>query len=216
MAVLNKLSPTLAATVLLALAPTALAQSTTKKLYCWNENGRKVCGDALPSSAVNNARTEFSVNSGRATAHVGRALQGEELAAAERAAHADRLAAMAAESAKRRDHAMAESYDSETALRRAYQHRITLLEETVKASELGVTGLRQSLLSLLRRASDEELAGKPVPRPLAESILGQHQLLQRQQGVLAQQRMDRSAIDDEFNSALERYRALKTPSRSDG
>ena len=31
-----------------------------KKLYCWNENGKKVCGDALPAEASDSARTEIS------------------------------------------------------------------------------------------------------------------------------------------------------------
>ena len=34
-----------------------------KKLYCWNEGGRKVCGDALPANAVDSARTEISAKS---------------------------------------------------------------------------------------------------------------------------------------------------------
>src|SRR3546814_13702683 len=45
------------------LAAPALAQKPTgKKIYCWNDGDRKVCGDALPASAVDNARTEFSAS----------------------------------------------------------------------------------------------------------------------------------------------------------
>ncbi|MGH8082333.1 MAG: hypothetical protein ACREP7_17285, partial [Lysobacter sp.] len=64
----------IAAAVLFALAsPVALAQDKpAKKLYCWNEGGRKVCGDALPAHAVDSARTEISAKSGLATAEVGR------------------------------------------------------------------------------------------------------------------------------------------------
>ena len=46
-----------------ALAPAALAQkpdAPAKKLYCWNENGHRVCSDALPAEAVNRARDEIS------------------------------------------------------------------------------------------------------------------------------------------------------------
>ena len=54
---------------LLTLAPTALAQKSkvdapAKKLYCWNENGQRVCSDALPADAVNVARDEISAASG--------------------------------------------------------------------------------------------------------------------------------------------------------
>ena len=44
----------IAGAVVLALAaPLASAQDASKKkLYCWDEGGRKVCGDALPAHAV--------------------------------------------------------------------------------------------------------------------------------------------------------------------
>jgi len=194
------------------MAP-ALAQKGTpsKKLYCWNENGRKVCGDALPASAVDSARTEISARSGLATGQVDRALSTEERAAAAAQAWIDTQNAAVAAAAARRDMAMVESYADEAELRRAFQHRISLLDETLKGSQLGVVGQRQSLLSLLRRASEIELTGKPVAPPLADSIRGQHQALRRQEGLLAQQRIERRGIDAELAAALERYRALKLP-----
>ena len=70
----------------LALSPLAMAQGGTKpatpakKLYCWNENGQRVCSDALPADAVNRARDEISAKSGLRTAEVERALTDEERA----------------------------------------------------------------------------------------------------------------------------------------
>ena len=87
----------------IALAATpALAQKqdgATKKLYCWNEGGRRVCGDALPASAVNSARTEIS-KSGLPGASIGRALTPEER---------DALAAQQAEAQAKADAAAAEA-----------------------------------------------------------------------------------------------------------
>ena len=195
----------------LAAAPVAAQQAGGKKLYCWNENGRKVCGDALPASAADAARTEISAKSGLKTGQVARALTEAERASAAREAEAARLGALAEEARQRREHAMVESYTTEEELMRAFEHRITLLDETVKASSLGVTGLRQSLVSLLQRAGEAELAGKPVPAPLAASIQAQHQQLLRQQAALVRQRGERAAIDAELASALKRYRELKVP-----
>lgn len=207
----------LAATLLLALATPALAQqaNSAKKLYCWDEGGRKVCGDALPATAADSARTEISAKSGLATNRVARALTDEERAEAAAQAWIDAENAAAAASAARRDMAMVESYADEAELRRAFEHRSTLLDETVKASQFGVVGQRQSLLSLLRGASESELAGKPVAKPVAEKIRTQHQALRRQEALLVQQQRDRRGIDVELAAALERYRALKQPS-SDG
>ena len=55
-----------------AIAATQTATPSQKKIYCWDEGGRRVCGDALPASAVDSARTEFNAKSGLATGHVER------------------------------------------------------------------------------------------------------------------------------------------------
>jgi len=185
--------------------------SAQKKVYCWNENGKKVCGDALPAEAADSARTEISAKSGLRTGQVARALTEAERSAAAVAAEAARREAEAAAMLQRRDLAMVESYVTEADLRRAYGERTELLDETLKASTLGVSNLRLSLLSLLRQAGDKELAGEPVPKPLADTIRGQHGEMLRQQQILALQRKDRSQLDVELNDAVARYRALKTP-----
>lgn len=193
--------PLLAATVALALAaPLAGAQTApkAKKLYCWNEGGRKVCGDALPAHAVDSARTEISAKSGMATAQVDRALTADERVAADQAARAQRSAELAAEALKRRDRAMAESYATEEDLRKSFQERIVLLDETVKASQLGIEGRRQTVLSLLRKAGEAELNGKPVSKVLAQNVRGQHDELLHQQEVLKQQLLERSLADEDL------------------
>lgn len=180
-----------------------------KKIYCWDDHGKKVCGDALPPEAAAAARTEISARSGLATGQVARALTGEERAAAASAAETARLQAEAEAARQRRDLAMVESYVTEADLRRAYGERITLLDEAVKASQLGVSNLRLSLLGLLRQAGDRELAGEPVPGRLADNIRRQHDELLRQQRILASQRRDRTTLDGELADAVARYRALK-------
>lgn len=194
----------------LAAAPTKdKAKQTNKKLYCWNEGGQKVCGDALPAHAVDSARTEISARSGLRTGQVDRALTPEERVLADQAARAARSAAMAEEARKRRDHAMAESYATEQELRDSFQERIILLDETVKASQLGIEGRRQTLLSLLRRAGEAELGTKPVSKTLADNIRHQHEELMHQQDMLKQQLAERSVADDDLAAALERYHTMK-------
>ncbi|ALN65288.1 hypothetical protein GLA29479_4452 [Lysobacter antibioticus] len=213
---MNRLHTLLVSALLLALAtPLAAAptkdkaKQTNKKLYCWNEGGQKVCGDALPAHAIDSARTEISARSGLTTRQVDRALTAEERVAAEQAARAARSAAMAEEARKRRDHAMAESYATEQELRDSFQERIILLDETVKASQLGIDGRRQTLLSLLRRAGEAELGTKPVSKTLADNIRHQHEELMHQQDMLKQQLLERSVADDDLAAALERYHGMK-------
>lgn len=210
---MNRIPSLTAAAVLLALAlpfaAGAQEQTAKKKLYCWNEGGRKVCGDALPATAVYSARTEISSRSGLPVGQVWRALTPEERIAADQAARAARSAAMAEEAKKRRDHAMAESYSTEEELRNSFQERIILLDETVKASRLGIEGRRQTLLSLLRKAGEAELGNKPVDKSLADNIRHQHDELLRQQDLLKQQLVERSLADEDLATALLRYQSMR-------
>ena len=209
----NRHPTLLAAALLMALAATATAAAQDKgkgkTLYCWDDHGRKVCGDALPAEAAGTHREEFSAKSGLRTGEVAAALTPEERAAAEEAAKAAAAAAESDAARQRREMAMAESYATEADLRKAFQERIDLLEETLKASELGVTGLRQSLVGLLRQAGELELAGKPVPPVTATNISNQHAELRRRERILAQQRIDRARLDKELAAVLERYREIK-------
>lgn len=193
----------------LPLAALAQKAPVEKKLYCWNENGVQVCGDTLPATAVDRARTEISATSGARTGEVPRALTPDERVGAEIAARAEAEAQMAEAALKRRDLAMVESYATEDDLRRAYGERILLVEESLKTSDLGVTNLRQSLLSLLRQAAERELLGQPVGKGLADGIRSQHADLLRQQVIMERQLLDRASLGSDLESALERYRAMK-------
>jgi len=200
------------AVLLLAVAATAGAQQKGgKKLYCWQENGQRTCGDALPPGAVELARTEISASTGRATGEVARALSGEEqaaLAAREKQAIADTLAAA---EQRRRDMAMVESYSTEDALRAAYGERLALLDDALKASIMGEENLRRSLVTLLGQANHLELAGKPVSKALLGKLQGQHADLLKQQRIIAEQRVERASLDGELVDAVERYRSFKNP-----
>lgn len=198
----------LACMLLLAPAVCAGAQDG-KKLYCWNDHGRRVCGDALPPDAVDSARTEINAKNGMTVRTIDRSLTTSERSAE---ADANKAAMQQAESAaaqKRRDLAMVESYATEDDLRRAYGERITLVEESLKTSRLGMANLRSSLLTLLRQAAELELQSQAVGKVLAGNISSQHNDLLRQQAILQQQLTDRASLGSDLEQALQRYRSLK-------
>lgn len=195
----------------LGMSAGAQVPPVQKKVYCWNEQGRKICSDALPAAAANAARTEISAKSGLATGQVARALTDSERADAVVSAVVARRQAEAAAIQARRDLAMVESYMTEADLRRAYGERTSLLDETLKASQLGLSNQRLSLITLLRQAGDWELDKKPVPKRLADSIRQQHTDLLNQQQILAEQQKERATLDAELADAVRRYRTLKGP-----
>src|SRR5690606_39263527 len=67
---------TCVAGVVLAVLPLAAAaqKASDRKLYCWQENGVQVCGDTIPATALDHARTEINARSGARTGQVDRAL----------------------------------------------------------------------------------------------------------------------------------------------
>lgn len=204
----------LTAALLLATAPLALAQKTeapAKKVYCWNEGGRKVCGDALPATAVDSARTEINASSGMATARIDRALTPAERAAAEAAARSEQEEQAAAEAEMRRFMAMVHSFDTEDALRRAFDNRIALNRDSIKTAQMGIAGVRAMLVDLLRRAGEAELAQRPVPKKLADDIRSQHAQLIQQQATLARLQRNGAAIRAQLDEAVTRYRELSRP-----
>lgn len=194
------------------LASSALAQQKApeKKVYCWtDDDGRRVCGDALPATAVDNARTEIDVDSGLPTRTLDRAPTEAERAAAEAAALVEQQRERTAAAEARREMAMVESYATEDELRNAFQHRLVLMEEALEISQMSVVGMRQSLVGQLRQAGEAELAGKPVPEALARNIRHQHRALLLQQQRLVEQMREQASLDEELAAALERYRELK-------
>ena len=197
--------------VALATSP-AFAQKqgdATKKLYCWNEGGRRVCGDALPASAVNSARTEISGKTGLPGAHIDRALTAEERAAqaaaqAEAKAEADVVAAEARSNA-----ALAASYDTETDLRNAFKISYELVDEGIKTTKLGIQNQRRALLTMLQAAAEAEMKGGKVPAKLAQNVLTQRASVVDAQESYRIQLEERAMLDEKLDDALARYRKAK-------
>lgn len=203
----------LAAALALGVVSLAGAQPKPpdKKLYCWEEGGRRICSDALPASAVGRQRTEFDQNTGTATRRVGRELTPEERA---RAAIEDE-ARKVEEQRKRREMAMVVSYETEEDLKRAFRERFDLVEESLKGSELALVNLHKSLISLLRQANELELQSKPVNKPMREKIREQHAELQALRAMKQRQLVERDTVNSDFEQALARYRALKGAKEGD-
>lgn len=176
-----------------------------KKLYCWDEGGRRICSDALPASAVGRQRTEFDQNTGTAVRHVARALTAEESARAAIEEEAQKIEAQR----KRREMAMVASYETEEDLKRAFNNRFELIEESLKGSALALTNLHDSLISLLRQANELELQSKPVSRKIREKIISQHAELQALRTLKQRQETERTTLNADFQDATTRYRTLK-------
>ena len=197
----------------------AVAQKTdasAKKLYCWNENGQRVCSDALPAEAVNRAREEISASSGMRTAEVARAMSEEERAQAAAEEQQRQVDQAAADTRRRTEQAMLASYQSEDDLRRVFNERTSIVDNSIRTARYNVTSLREGLVSMLQTAGNRELEGKPVAPTMAENIRSRHRELLRQRQLQASFERQRAELDTEIAEITRRYRELKGLAQAEG
>lgn len=207
---------TTAATLLLVLATLAVpAQAQNKpsdpgkKLYCWDEGGKRICSDTLPPEAVNMARQEFNARSGTRSAEVQRALSPEERADAALAQAQQLVDAAATETRRRTEQAMLATYASEDDLRRVFNERAVIVDNNIKTAAYNVTSLREALASQLLNAGNKELAGQKVNDKQADDIRQRHNELLAQLRLQTAFQQQRQALDVEIAETIGRYRELK-------
>ncbi len=188
-----------------AMAQTAPAGHTVK---CWTENGRTVCGDALPASAAGSAQRVFNAN-GVVTQSIGRAPTAAEAAAQQAQATAQAQAAAQAEAAARQKNALAESYDTEADLQRAYKQRMDAADGGIATAKSSLASQRTALVRVLKDAANAELAGKPVSKAMVDAVARQRAAMLATQTNYTGQVADRQRIDTELADALAKYRAAK-------
>jgi hypothetical protein len=199
----------LAMAIVLATLISAPLSAQQKKLYRWvDKQGKIHYDDALPPEAVDQARQEFSANTGTETGSVDRALTPEERAQREAAAKAAAAATMTAEEQARNEQAMLSSYDTEADLRRAYNERLELLKQTLESTDVGLQSLHASLSASLAQAAESELEHRPIDTKRAGEIREMHAEVLKQQVFQANRKSELMSLDSEFQRMLNRYREL--------
>jgi len=205
---LNRLGPVLVAMILATTV--AHAQTEKKKLYRYvDKDGKVTYVDALPADAADAARKEISATSGQTTGSVDRALTAEERAAALTKADADAKAAALASQEKLLEESMLVNYQTEADLRRAYNERITLLQQTIESTDISLKNVRAGLASVLGEASEAELYGRPVPPKRVELIRELRGELVKQQSFQVNRMNELSTLNSEFDRMLARFRELR-------
>lgn len=198
----------LAAALGVALSAQAQTKPAGKTVRCWTEHGQTVCGDAMPASAADSAQREINA-SGVTIKTIPRPLTPTEQAtkdAADKAA-ADRAAAQASQA--RQQMALASTYPSEDALRKAYAERSQGVHASLVAAQSSLASHRLELSRSLLRAANSELQGKPVAKSLNDTIAQQAATVSGAYADLQHKRDDYAAMDGELQQALQQYRDYK-------
>lgn len=203
----------LALVIVVALLATATAGAfpdTKKKLYRYvDKNGNVTYVDALPADATDAARKEFSSESGQSTGAIDRALTAEERAALEANKESAAKAAAVAAQQKLLEESMLVNYQTEADLRRAYDERISLLQQTIESTDISLRNVRSSLASLLAEASEAELYGRKVDTRRAGTIRELRGEMVKQQAFQVTRLSELTTLNSEFDRVLVRFRELR-------
>lgn len=180
-----------------------------QKLYRWvDKDGKVHYSDQIPPEAVDQAREELN-QAGRTVDRVERARSAEEIAAAE---EAERLAAQqrkAQEEQDKMDAILLNSYGSVDELKRSYDERFALVEQTIESAKVGLRSQEKSLAELLAHAAELEQQNKPVPATVKASIELARKQTEQQRSFLTKREQDKLDLKVEFAAIVERYNALR-------
>lgn len=207
---LNRKGWVLVGLLLVAGAASAQKADSKKKLYRYvDKDGKVTYVDALPADAADAARKEFNAESGQTTGSVERALTAEERVAAAAKAEADAKSAASAAQEKLVEESMLVTYQTEADLRRAYDERISLLQQTIESTDISLKNVRAGLASLLGEAAESELYGRPVPPKRVEMIREMRNEMVKQQAFQGNRMGELSTLNSEFDRVLLRFRELR-------
>ncbi len=198
----------LAAGLCVALSAQAQTKPAGKTVRCWSEHGQTICGDAMPASATDSAQREINA-SGVTIKTIPRPLTPAEQSAKDAAdkAEAARVAAQASQA--RQQMALATTYPSEDALRKAYAERSQNVHASLVAAQSSLASHRLELARSLLRATNSELQGRPVNKPLNDTIAQQAGAVTTAYADLQRKRDEYAAMDGELQQALRQYRDYK-------
>lgn len=188
-------------------AKSTKAGAVAKKIYCWEEAGKKVCGDNMPASAVNSARTEINSRTGIVTRSVDRVLTHDEVAAIEAQKKATTEQAEQQQTQIQQGQLLLMAYPSEQSLIMSFDERIA----TVKHSNVEAIKLKKEaqavLVDRLEALSGLEMAGKPITNTALESLARLRAQVQEHDAILARQQQAIVQIESERQQALALYRS---------
>ncbi len=177
--------------------------------YKWrDEAGNLHYADSVPPEAT---RLGYEVvnQQGVVVRRVERAKTAAELAATKAAAEKLAEEKRKADDAARNDAQMLAAYPSEEDLRKSLQAQIDLITQNIQATEVGITSQEKSLAERLVHAAEQERNGKPVPAPVQNQINTLRKGLADQKAFLERRTADRTAMEKQLVTDLEKYRALK-------
>jgi hypothetical protein len=210
-----RLGATLLVVAAFVMPPTGNAQSPgSQRLYKWTDrNGVVHYGDKIPPEYADLDRNVLNDQGVRVGFEEGEITEAERAALAERAAALESEREAKAETA-RRDRMLLETYLTVSDIEDLRNRRIELLESQIKVTELYLNNLRKRLVGLQAEASNfkpytTKADAPQIPENLALDISRTTASILLYEQTLARTRSDQQAVQASFDNDIARFRELK-------
>lgn len=202
------------AVVVLATSLSAHAQNTGNVRYKWlDAQGLVHFSDSLTAEAMKYGY-ELVNDRGLVVQRVPRQLTAAERAAAAKLAAEQAAQQRAAQERANADAQMLLAYPDEDSYRISLQQALDIIDQQIHTSQINLRSQEKALTDLLGRAADLENAKSPVPKPLADSIAQQRNVVATLRDTLRRQQTLRSDTERQQVGQLAHYREVRAAAQN--
>lgn len=197
------------AIAMLAASLSTQAQNTGNVRYKWYDGqGLMHFSDSLTTEAMKYGY-ELVNDRGLVVQRVPRQLTAAERAAAAKLAAEQAAQQRAAQERANADAQMLLAYPDEDSYRISLKQVLDTIDQQIHTSQINLRSQEKALTDLLGRAADLENAKSPVPKPLADSIAQQRNVVATLRDTLRRQQALRSDTEQQQVGQLAHYREVR-------
>lgn len=199
-------------TNLYAAKPTA--KGGAKRIFCWEEQGRKICGDALPAHVTTDQqRQEINPQTGTSKTVAPTATTAPSALAgasgSTEQAEATTLPDMSAEEATRVQ-ALVQAYESEGELLKSFEEEKRVSEQSLKDLLTQEKAAHGMLVQHLKTLSEKELMRQTIAKGEHEELMNLRQSLVQIRNMKKKEQEKQKNMSQNQARLLELYKQVKS------
>jgi hypothetical protein len=193
-----------------ALSVTVITSVHAGNLYRWTDaNGQRHMESIIPADQAKLGYEVVDDRTFRVLKTVGRALNEEELAAAEKAQAIEKQKNLEQQRAARHDRTLLATYMSVDDMQMARNGQLGTLELMIESTRRTRERLKTNLDDLIGSAAAFERDGKPVPKRTEKAIANVRQQIELQTEIINENREKQRLIAAQFDADISRFKTLK-------
>jgi len=192
-----------------ALTLAAMPAFAAPKIQCWiDENGQRMCGDAIPPKYAGTAHEGINKR-GVSVQQVPRALTPEEQVEVEKARVRAEAEEKAAQHQRAYDRYLLESYTTTADLEKQRDTRVEALDTRIELVKSAQVSSQAQLDSLVARKQQLQKENKPIDKKLEQQIQEYRRAVRENPKTLDALNHERDKVMKQFDTDIARFRELR-------